>query len=296
MAISQAVKNMFKGISWRNPMINFVLHALDPFDSIIRRANGLGHLPPYSTRVRSNGVTGQFGGQRFAYYGKIICQLLQNHAFLKPESRILEIGCGCGRIALALAQIHVEWNYSGMDIEKVSLDASRRNSLLRKKGFRFDLMDIYNLGYNPQGKHSGSSYVFPYPDQSFDVIILISVFTHMLPPDVSNYVKEIGRLLSPNGTCLMSTFLLDHGRFSNGLSFPYDRGEYCIHQETVPEKAVGYYLNFFKEKFSKYNMDLRSEPMLGLWRNSSIVEPTTEFTQDILIFCRESESIHRLCR
>lgn len=290
MAIPYAAKKMFKGISWRNPMINFVLNTLDPLDFIVRRANGLSHLPPYSTRVRSNGVTGQLGGSRFAYYGKIICQIMQQHASLEPQSHILEIGCGCGRVALALAPILVDGNYTGMDIEKVSLDANRKSSLLRKKGFKFDLMDIKNMEYNPQGRHPASSYVFPYPDQSFDIVLLISVFTHMLPPDVSNYIKEIGRLLRPAGKCLISTFIMDHGRFSSELSFPYERGEYCIHQESVPEKAVGYYLNFFNKAFGENRMESAADPMLGHWRSSSMVEPATKFAQDVLIFTRKAQA------
>ena len=38
-------------------------------------------------------------------------------------------------------------------------------------------------------------------------VFLTSVFTHMLPPEVRHYLREVRRVLRPQGRCLM-TFLL----------------------------------------------------------------------------------------
>ena len=67
----------------------------------------------------------------------------------------------------------------------------------------------------------------------------------MLPDDITNYVKEISRMLRKQGKCFFSTFIMNYG-FSGGINFPYSRGYYRLHQETNPEKAVGYNQDFLK--------------------------------------------------
>ena len=63
----------------------------------------------------------------------------------------------------------------------------------------FTLADVYNKEYNPKGSKQPADYRFPYEDETFDVAVLISVFTHMLPSDVDRYVGEIARVLKKNG-------------------------------------------------------------------------------------------------
>lgn len=70
-------KKVFKGISWQHPILNQILHFSDPFDYIVRAFSGRAHLPPYSKRVRSNGVTKQFGGKRFSLHGQYIRNILK---------------------------------------------------------------------------------------------------------------------------------------------------------------------------------------------------------------------------
>jgi len=44
----------------------------------------------------------------------------------------------------------------------------------------------------------------------FDIVYLVSVFTHMIPPSIENYTKQISRVLKKNGKCLTSMFLLQN--------------------------------------------------------------------------------------
>ena len=61
--------------------------------------------------------------------------------------------------------------------------------------FRFHVADVYNGLYNPQGRSQDIDYHLPFEDEEFDLVFLCSVFTHMLPDGVANYIKEIGRVL-----------------------------------------------------------------------------------------------------
>lgn len=279
-------KQLFKGISWRDPFISFILHSLDPFDRIVRKRRQLSHLPIYSTRVRSNGVANQFGGQRFVSEGQYLKKLLERFAKLAPDSDVLEIGCGCGRVPVALAETLQDGSYTGVDIDETSLLACQQNALFNDKPFRFDLITVFNEVYNPDGEGPAEFYQFPFSQEQFDLIFLFSVFTHMLPAGVANYIKEISGMLRQGGRCLFSCFLMDYGYEGQVISFPYRYDDYCLYLNSLPEKAVGYYLNFLDEQFALNNMKRIEPPLIGPWRLSTSVKPTIQFAQDILVYSK----------
>lgn len=281
------LKKIFPGISWRSPILNFVFHVMDPIDYLVRSARGLSDLPPYSIRVRSNGVTGQFGGKNFSAFGNLLAGLLKTYASLDNESKVLEIGCGCGRTAFALSKILDDGNYTGMDIEKIALASSEGRPIFIRKNFNFDYLDVQNDAYNPEGRYRANTYKFPYDDGKFDVIFLVSVFTHMLTSDVKNYIKEISRMLRPGGTCMVTTFLMDKGREMEGLSFPYNGNDHYCSNQSLPEVAVGYYLDFYVNQFASSSMTQSHDPLWGSWRNSSNIVSSSGFSQDILFFSKE---------
>ena len=63
--------------------------------------------------------------------------------------------------------------------------------------------------YNPGGKFEASNFKFPFADETFDFVFLTSVFTHMKPRDVENYLSEISRVLKKNAVCFITMFLLN---------------------------------------------------------------------------------------
>jgi SAM-dependent methyltransferase len=292
--LDKSMRRVFKGVSWQNKYVKPVIFALDAPDWIMRQASGKEHLPKYSIRVRSDGVTGQLGGNRFDYFGGVTAQLLVDLAGLTPTSKVLEIGCGSGRTALALTKVLEKDNYIGVDVDEPSIRACQKNLLLKNSGFAFAHIDVQNPMYNAQGKSPSTTYQFPFQAESTDVIFLISVFTHMLPEEVSHYIDEISRMLKPGGRCLMSTFLMDYGYDGKIVSFPYGRDRYRLHVETVPEKAVGYDKAFFDERFAAAGLSFRSRS-LGNWRAAELAdeleeleEPMIEFGQDVLVYEKES--------
>lgn len=287
MVLKRIARRLLPGVSWQNPVVELALKAVDPLDFAVRCAQGLGHLPAYAIRVRSNGVTRQFGGRRFAQYGRLLANLLVNHASLRRSASVLEIGCGCGRTALALSSELDDCRYVGMDIERLSLDACRKSRILQGKHFRFDYLDVRNEIYNPEGKCSAKVYRFPYDDNEFDVVFLVSVFTHMLTDDVRNYLEEIGRMLKPGCVCMISTFLMDRGKEGSGLRFPYVSQDHHFGNHEMPEAAIGYCLEFYVEQCRSHGMRQLGDPLWGSWRNDASVESSSGFPQDILFFVKQ---------
>ena len=65
-------------------------------------------------------------------------------------------------------------------------------------GFRFPSRTSTTAS-TTRAETKASEYTFPYEDGEFDVVVLTSVFTHMLPDDVAHYLDEIARVLKPGG-------------------------------------------------------------------------------------------------
>ena len=134
----------------------------------------------------------------------------------------------------------------------------------RYPNFRFQVADLYNRHYNPVGRFSASEYRFPFEDESFDFVVLTSVFTHLLPADRDNYISEIARVLRPGGRCFGTFFLFDdeaRSSLRNGgagsLDFPFRRDGYWTNNERIPEAAVAYEEADVVERFERNGLRIR---------------------------------------
>jgi SAM-dependent methyltransferase len=136
--------------------------------------------------------------------------LFIEHAGLRPDAQVLDVGCGVGRLAVPLTlYLSDRGRYEGFDIVPSGIDWAQREIGRRYAHFRFRHVDIHNGMYNPAGTLSAGTFRFPYDDGEFDVIVLASVFTHMRGPEVRHYLDEIRRVLRPGGIVLATFFLMD---------------------------------------------------------------------------------------
>ncbi len=125
--------------------------------------------------------------------------------------------------------------------------------------------------YNPGGLHAAEEYIFPFEDESFDAVLLKSVFTHMRPDAVENYLKELSRLLSPRGRALATFFLLNERQHAlaregrNQIDFRHGEGAWRHAYRDSPESAIAYSEDFVINLLGKHGLALKRPVIYGRW-------------------------------
>jgi SAM-dependent methyltransferase len=210
--------------------------SLDGMDLCLQRRRDL--VPPRWLNPIGDGDFATTGEEFLDYFIRL--------GGLEPSHRVLDVGCGIGRMARPLTKYLTSGTYQGFDILPAGIEWCQKNITLRFPNFRFTLADIRNREYNEHGLVPASRYHFPYADEHFDFALLTSVFTHLLMPDLSRYLSELSRVLRHGGRCLATFFLvnpqsrelMDAGRSS--LEFSSALPGCWTANPKVPETAVGY--------------------------------------------------------
>jgi SAM-dependent methyltransferase len=191
---------------------------------------------------------------------------------LRPDEAVLEPGCGSGRMAEALTgHLSADGSYHGFDVMAEAVRWCQEHITPRHPNFHFEHVDVYNGNYNPKGRLAADEFAFPHPDDSFDFVILTSVFTHMLPAGVRHYLEEIRRVLRPSGRCVATWFVLNdesQALMNQGLSmrdFVYEGDGYLYSIRKRPEAAIAYREEAVRELFEGAGLKLRDPIHYGRW-------------------------------
>ncbi len=100
----------------------------------------------------------------------------------ETPGRLLDIGCGGGELASLLAGSG--WEVEGLEREPTQVGAARGRGLV---------VHATDFGCDP----------FPCDSDSFDVVIAGEVIEHVI--DTDHFLQEIGRVLKPQGTLVITT-------------------------------------------------------------------------------------------
>jgi len=149
--------------------------------------------------------------ENFSAAGKIIAEMLDQQSMLGEHVRLLDVGCGCGRIARYLLKKPLA-SYVGFDRHRGMIDWCALEIGSRSSRFDFLFFDVKS-GYEnidgQKGQITAAEFKFPFDDGAFDTVLLSSVFTHMPLAEISNYLREVRRVLSTRGAVLLSIFFSD---------------------------------------------------------------------------------------
>ncbi|HEY0727973.1 MAG TPA: class I SAM-dependent methyltransferase [Pyrinomonadaceae bacterium] len=222
---------------------------LTPLDYVSRLVNGKADFPPLHLRRHVGPLrTFEASGAEFMTYLRLLVNL-------QPSESILDIGCGCGLMALQLRDfLDSDGRYTGVDIHGPSIKWCANH--ITQPNFHFAQISDLKL---------------PYEAQSFDVILVKSVFTHLRPEEVDGCLSEVERLLKPNGRCLASFFLLNDeqralaAQAKNAFAFNFGNNHWRYVYEHSPESASAYDQNYILELLSQHNLELSAPIHYGTW-------------------------------
>ena len=223
-------------------------------------------LPPYWL----HSVSGQaLDLEDFKAVGAEFFQYFVTIGKLQPSHRVLDVGSGTGRMARLLTKYLKTGSYEGIDIVSPSVKWCQSTYTSRYPNFQFS--DIYNKTYNSTGRYNASEYRFPYETSSFDFVFLTSVFTHMLPQDLENYLSEIVRVLKPHGRCLITYILLNAEALElidskvSPYLFEYRLPGCRVGNLHVPEDHVAYDESVIRSLYQRHNLNILEPIHFGKW-------------------------------
>jgi ubiquinone/menaquinone biosynthesis C-methylase UbiE len=193
-------------------------------------------------------------------------------AGLQPQDRVLEVGCGIGRMAVPLTDyLAPEGEYWGFDIVRSGIEWCQSRISAAFTNFHFQHIDVYNRNYNWNGKMRAKDLRFPFSDDYFDFVFATSVFTHMLPSGLQNYLAEISRVLKNGGTCFSTFFLLNseseefmHAGDST-LNFKYKLPEYRTIDHNNHEAGIAYGEGVVNDLFGRHGLKIIPPIHYGSW-------------------------------
>ncbi len=163
------------------------------------------------------------------------------------NSRMVDIGCGCGKSAVALRDFEYmgqqfQGQYFGFDVDADMIRWCQQN--FDAAHFSFRAIDTYSAVYNPAGRSDSEVKLDGCEDGSIDLVMSQSLFSHLLERELRAYVKESERVLRSGGIMAMTFFCMDDLRSLNLLGgrwrFEHRRDAAYIENERYPEAAVAY--------------------------------------------------------
>jgi SAM-dependent methyltransferase len=187
----QAIKRALPGPAKRLGAL--ALGLVDPLvvATVRRRRGWEGPIPPRELRARVGDGGVEFfvdGGERVA--GEVASVLADAGRPLQGFDAIWEFGCGSGRVLCRLPASS-EARLAGSDVDEAAIAWLHGN---------YPAIDArVNSALTPA----------PFEDDSFDLIYVISVFTHISELSQDAWLGEIARVLRPGGTALITVMEQD---------------------------------------------------------------------------------------
>lgn len=213
---------------------------------------------------------------------------------LTPQSSLLDLGCGIGRLAIPATQyLDHEGSYLGIDINLSAIAWCHENITQKYPKFEFAVLNARNDHYRHKaeyGQQPLSRASLPIQaGRRFDAISMFSVFTHLLWADAEWYIQLFHSLLNPNGFALTTWFLINDitrkGIESGRTRWDFDlstSGPAYLHKgQEKYSQAIAHDEHAILMLAERSGLLLRQPPKLGGWHIGHT-------GQDVLIFSLRS--------
>ncbi len=125
-----------------------------------------------------------------------------SHVAIKPNDKILDVGCGGGRTINKLTAIATAGKVYGIDYSEQSVAAARRTNAR--------LIDIGRIEIQ-----QGTVSKLPFAENTIDLVTAIE--THLFWPDLPNDFRELFRVLKSSGVLLIVAEIYKGGKYLEGV-------------------------------------------------------------------------------
>lgn len=193
---------------------------------------------------------------------------------LRSEHTVLDVGCGPGRATRDLVPYLAHRGaYHGIEVQLRFVERLREQYRCLP-GFQFHHADLWNSTYNPCGMERAGTYRFPVEDEQVDVALVRSVFTHLVPEELDNYMAELARVVRPGGRAYASWFILDdvsRRAVARGPSEPphplfrVSHGDYWVKADENPAHAVAVEERYLRDLYDRHGWCLLEPLHHGQW-------------------------------
>lgn len=216
----------------------------------------LGGLNPYS--------------KCFDAIGDQFVNIMTNHFSISPNSRILDIGCGTGRVTKQIIKRYPYAKLNGIDVNSGYL----KYCSTHYKGI-YKHIDIKNPEFNHKGTIEEDKFTLPYKSKQFDVVLYLGVANHVKLATTLRYIEEISRIIKPRGYLLMTSLLLNsysNEQINKGLTnkpftFKYGNDIEKYEYEERPHLNISIDEKSIRRAFITHNLVLREPIYYGSWCN-----------------------------
>jgi len=245
--------------------------------------------------MRQSEMNGWVGGGDPEWVGDIQASLLLRHIPLNGEERVLDFGCGIGRVALALLRRRPNLrSLTGFDIVPRMIEFCSATIAAHFSNANFELAADKNQHYerfkDAVPARSRDELAATYGGR-FDTAYAFSVFTHIDVDDFVALLRFVGTLVKPAGSLFFTAFALTpYSRQQIANNATTRRFEDHWHYEEAGEVFIGNTQD--RQAFIAYDIR-RIEAMIweaglvpsaveyGNWRGDSM----SQTFQDIFV-CR----------
>lgn len=222
------------------------------------------------------------GGGDFVATGEKFLSYFIEFGSLKDDDVILDIGSGMGRMAIPMTTfLKPPGEYFGLELMDQGVDWCKEHISKRFPHFHFVKANVKNDLYNLSGMEA-SKFQFPFEDDKFDFVLLISVFTHMLPHEIEHYLEEMNRCMNKGARALITFFIYSNEnnlRENNFEKFYIQEKHYALMDTNVKSANVAFSYSYLQTIISKMGFNIKKY-FEGSWKSG---DPTSKDFQDILI-------------
>ena len=204
----------------------------------------------------------------FLESGNRIKECLVEYGGLKPSDNVLDIGCGIGRVARPLTEFLASGTYEGLDADPRAM-AWCQDAYASFQNFNFRHLSVNYLDL--KGEINAGEASLPYPDEAFDFVFTISVYTHLAPVGIARYLAETRRVMKPTATTVNTFFVLDEQAMSQveqgrtTHSFPVQMDGFRASNPVVLEAATAYTPEQVRSLHAGAGLELVEPIRYGSW-------------------------------